>query len=226
MAMFNEILVGRFNKALNDLFGIKAGAPAPSLAGDIGAQIQLDQSGATERRFLEGWDKFAFTSQQAGLAANKTRFKVRNPDGSNVVAVVEKLYWDVTEAAASTVTLAYLNGNVIGTSPDSTNFTNVFGATSAVPFDRRTTRNGTLVFSTVNDATGLPAGYVVIAQHQVIAGVSNYDEFFYEDQTIPMLPGSSLIMEVPAAAGATPFGMIFWWRERPLEDSEKRNLSR
>src|SRR5258708_24193061 len=44
-----------------------------------------------ENRYLEGWDRFGLFRGQGGLAATSTNFRLRNPVGSNVMIVLEKL---------------------------------------------------------------------------------------------------------------------------------------
>jgi hypothetical protein len=64
MARFNEILVGRFNRALQKTFGMKGGPPSAQLATEI--QPNISMFWGNEQRYLEGWQKFGV---QANVAA-------------------------------------------------------------------------------------------------------------------------------------------------------------
>src|SRR5260370_42195617 len=90
MARFNEILIGRWNRYLQKLCSIKGGPPAPQLAYDITATLEIDQS-AVESRFLLGWNRFGFGLQLAGAIGNPSQIRLRNPTGSGVIAVIESI---------------------------------------------------------------------------------------------------------------------------------------
>ena len=53
MAVFNEILVGRFNRALQKFTGIKGGPPAPTHSTEIMPVIPFPIG--REFRYLESW---------------------------------------------------------------------------------------------------------------------------------------------------------------------------
>src|SRR5258708_40293223 len=90
MALFNEILVGRYNRFLQKLLAMKGGPPAPQLATEIGTNIQLFHG--VENRYLEGWQRFGgqFSVPAAGVG-NVGGFRFRNPAGNNVITAVEWL---------------------------------------------------------------------------------------------------------------------------------------
>src|SRR5713226_1397388 len=89
MAIYNEILVGRYARMLQKLFSIKGGVPAKQLAGEITPAFTLF-SGA-EHRYLESWGLFASSIIQAAVAAQFSQVQWRNPPGSNVIAVFHML---------------------------------------------------------------------------------------------------------------------------------------
>src|SRR5712664_282468 len=86
MARFNEILVGRFNRALQKLFSMKGGPPAAQLASEITTNVQFNQMG-NDFRYLEGWDIFGNQIFLAASVGNTAGYRLRNPGGSNVIAV-------------------------------------------------------------------------------------------------------------------------------------------
>src|SRR5258708_23493143 len=90
MARFNEILVGRVNRSLQKLFAMKGGPPAPQLASEITVNHQLQS--AAENRYLEGWNRYAVAiGIAAGGVGNRAGVRIRNPVGSTIIAVIEKI---------------------------------------------------------------------------------------------------------------------------------------
>src|SRR5260370_34607702 len=86
MALHNEILVGRFNRFLQKHLGMKGHPPAPQLASDIGVSLNLHSD--AENLYLEGWEAFGVNVLQPASAGNVNELRLRNPTGSNVIAVV------------------------------------------------------------------------------------------------------------------------------------------
>jgi len=89
MARFNEILAGRYNRFLQKLFVLKGGPPSPQLSSEIGIAMVLFNG--VENRWLESWERFFFTSFLAASAANEGGVRLRNPAGSNVMVVIERV---------------------------------------------------------------------------------------------------------------------------------------
>src|SRR5258708_33101896 len=89
MAKFNEILSGRFNRALQKLLSMKGGPPAGQLATEIGVQFPLPLG--VEFRYLEQWERFGVVPLAAGVAAANIAIRLRNPPRSNMIAVWEKI---------------------------------------------------------------------------------------------------------------------------------------
>src|SRR5437879_9107751 len=106
MARFNEILVGRFNRALQKYTAIKGGPPAAQLATEIGSQFQFNQMGM-DFRALEGWNTFWAFLSQGPTAGQTNTFQFRNPAGSNIVVVMES--FSITDnVAAQLLTLSQI----------------------------------------------------------------------------------------------------------------------
>jgi hypothetical protein len=90
MARYNEILVGRYNRMLQKLFGMKGGPPCPQLAGDV--QPSMSLFSGVENRMLENWGFYGNgIGAAAGGAGTFATVRLRNPSGSNVLAVVSNL---------------------------------------------------------------------------------------------------------------------------------------
>src|SRR5713226_3934628 len=88
MAIYNEILVGRYNRALQKLLGMKGPASMNQLAGELITTFNLFYG--TENRYLESWDRYAVENEQTAGAGNTAFLRIRNPTNSGVVAVIEK----------------------------------------------------------------------------------------------------------------------------------------
>lgn len=208
MARFNEILVGRFNRALQKLTGIKGGPPAAQLATEIGAQIDFNQMGV-DFRFLEGWNRFAGSAVTAAVAAQDAAVQLRNPAGSNVMAIVER--FDVFEGAADQIIVtqntndAAALANVVGVrcldnravkgSP------NTLGAVLSLSFGNNIALIGGILFRLFVQAN------IIFVPLQT------------QDQQITLAPGDALWVFSSAVNVSIAVNMM--WRERFLEDSER-----
>lgn len=214
MALFNEIQVGRFNRYVQKLFAIKGGPPMPTLASDL--QMIYPFKTGQENRYLEGWDLYGRTLTVTGLAGNASIFVVRNPKGSNAIAVISK-------AAIN----EHLPDPVTG------------GSTGAQFFAilNATTDEGTLVQAQAMDARTVRQSSMIVSHNQgtavvAVGGQANalglvgliadqtYNFISGEWDEIPVLPGSAVYMANGVAAQAATF--MFQWRERFLEDSERQ----
>jgi len=200
MARYNEILAGRFNKALTKVLSMKGEAPAPQLASDI--QPSLVFQAGSEVRFLEGWDMFGAGDDQAAQAAAIAGFRFRNPVGSNVIMVFQKIFF--SSAAADLVlvdigqTVADLTNNINQTTIDSR---------SRPKTTAKCTRSGAASPATI--------GVVLYTLRVGTAPTNLIDDGIQE---IMLLPGDGLQIR-----GTTiNIGMTLYanWRERSLEESE------
>src|SRR5437763_11360751 len=96
MAKFNEILVGRYNRALQKLLGMKGEPPAPQLASEIAATLSFFYG--AEMRFIESWNIYGINAEASAAVGNSSGVRLRNPAASNVIAVIQRL--SITGAAA------------------------------------------------------------------------------------------------------------------------------
>jgi hypothetical protein len=204
MARFNEILSGRFNRALQKLLSMKGGPPSAQLASEITVNLQFNQMGV-DFRFLEGWNRFASAgSVAAGGASN---LKLRNPPQSNVIAVVESLI--LSSAAAQAYFLSQETGG--------TDFTTANGVRCLDnrPVNAGASTLGATLRSSQQTGAALTGG--VIGNQSVLANTP-FQWIQHEDHQLTLAPGDALIVQ--GIAGVVLF-FTFWWRERFLEDSER-----
>ena len=204
MARFNEILAGRFNRALQKFLGMKGGPPAPQLASEITTNLQFNQMGA-DFRYLEGWERFWAFIAMAPSVGNNNGIQLRNPITSNVVLVIEKISFWQSPADFLNVTVTHAGG-------PQTDLTNV-QATDRI--DTRGRTASTLVMSSFS-----PAAQLAIGVQRYSGNVANLEvqEILTEDQELLMLPGD--LMRFTSIAVNLNTVMNFIWRERSLEDSE------
>ena len=203
MARFNEILVGRYNRFMQKLLSMKGPANLVTLSDEMQAMFPLYNG--VENRYLESWERFSFQFNTTAVAAQFSQAQIRNPSGSNVIAVVEKISFTNFAGATDQPVISYL-----ATSADMTNI----GTTTQ--FDVRTRPHGSLIASQQTNAAGSISS---IVQTQIAVGGVTQDVILTDDQELPILPGIALqafSQIVNQALHGT-----FWWRERFLEDSER-----
>jgi hypothetical protein len=204
MAIYNEILAGRYNRFFQKLFGLKGGPPVPQLAGEVSPAFPLFTG--VENRYLEAWDRFGVGITQPGVAAVLSTIKLRNPSGSNVIAIFEKISLSLT--SADQVDLQ------AGTSQ--TDGATIVPVIAANNLDSRSGRPSTLILSA--SGAGAPVGQQAIWRTSIGAAV-NVDIIIDENQEITLLPGRSIQL----VAGVANNGLVsgWMWRERLLEESER-----
>jgi hypothetical protein len=203
----NQIQTGRFNRLVQKLFSIKG----PANLSEVGAEILpiLPIRIGNEIRFFEGWGRFGqAVVLGAGGAGNISAFRLRNPSGSNVIAVVEKIL--VSNSGAATDTAESLFHGAVATDLGTIN------AGVAQRFDARGTAIGSLILSSQNNAVLTSFGSNKLIY--TLAANQNFDLIIKESEEIPLLPGDA----VGIAAGVANNGLTaaIWWRERSMEESE------
>lgn len=204
MARYNEILVGRFNRGLQKLVGIKAEPPSPQLASEIQPTIQLPLG--VEYRYLDSWQQFAVTATVAAVAAQEGVIRFRNPVGSNVIAVFEGILLINRTATATDI--------VIERSTVNSDETNV-QSTSPMRLDARGIQAATVVVST----NTIAAASLNLLADIMLAVNSSFQVIVTDDQEIPLLPGDVLRLRNNTVNLETAASVR--WRERFLEESER-----
>jgi hypothetical protein len=204
MAGFNEILVGRYNRALQKLLSMKGAAAMNTLSGELAATISTFYG--VENRYLESWNRFGVsTTVAAGGAGNRAGFRFRNPPG-NLVAVIEKL--------------------IVSTNVADQPFLNYSNTAATVDLAQTVVTVNTGLDNRGSPSPGLSvtaSGNVgallgVTVESVTLPAVSNFDFIVFEDHEIPIMPGSSYTLYSSILNSTFNFSML--WRERVLEESE------
>jgi hypothetical protein len=201
MGKYNEILVGRYNRSITKLFGMKGPAAVAQLASDI--QVSHTVFSGSENRYHEGWDRFGAALAPGPVAAQNSVGQLRNPGASGVVAVLEKLSV-VTSVADTALNITEVFSGIA-------DLTNQFVGSA---LDGRTGRRSALIPSSQNNLVTLLG--LGLWQFPTVANVP-FD--FLNSLEIPMVPNHALRFTT------TVLNTILWvnlvWRERVLEDSER-----
>ena len=203
MALFNEILVGRLNRWAQKFYAIKSGTASITQLLPTVQTVNTILSGV-EDRYLQGWNRFMFTVTQAAVAAQNGVVQLRNPAGSNVVAVIENV--NILPGANSLCQVIVLNNpNDQATLIPTTNFR----------LDRRGNPGSSMIAS-----QGTQAGLSTGASFRALATTTADGTHFINttNQEITLLPGDACqaILELVN----TQVSVALLWRERPLESSE------
>lgn len=198
--LYNEILVGRFNRALQKLLDMKGGAPAPQLSSDIQPVFQFPW-GAGER-YLFSEESFAMGHLIAASVANPSVQNMRNPTLSGVIAVFLKL----------TVMVDAADGALVVSLGSST--TDLANSAPAQRLDSRGRPTPSILATNDNAAASLTRiGFMALeanVQRDFISGSL---------QGIPLLPGNALRIRTSVTNVALRVSYI--WTERPLQPSEE-----
>jgi len=163
-----------------------------------------------ENRYLEGWDRFGFSIFAAAVGAANTSVRIRNPQGSNVVAVIEGIQCFSGPQAGPLADAPFVGYKTLLVS----NLANV-QTSNYIGLDARGRAQPTVIISS---GSGIAAGLVSIMQ--VAYGANGFVQFIqHEEQEITLLPGSALdTIGNVLNQGIT---VSYMWRERFLEDSER-----
>lgn len=202
MARYNEILVGRYNRMLQKLFSMKGGAPAPQLASEIAAAFPLFSG--SENRYLEGWNTFMSTANLVANVGQSGQLRIRNPVGSNVITVIEKMQVGSGSQIESAVKI--VSG---GTQTD------LSAVQNGVALDSRGNANSSMIVSSSNSQVfvGTQIWDAVAPTFTMI------DVIFTDIGEIVLVPGS--FYSIGSLTQNVSVIINLKWRERFLEDSER-----
>lgn len=198
-----SVNLGRWSRYVERYFNIKGGGGLYDVEQTLRLGL-LFQSGA-EDRYLQGWNRFAVVASQTAVAAQFARTRIRNPVGSNVIAVLEQICYFSTTATADTPFVTY--------GAATTDLTTLIGLTFT-RMDPRGSPQPTSIVSTNQQAAGGQA----LLQRGITGANVNVDYINSTDQQIPILPGQ--VVDVQANTANTASTVTFIWRERALEASE------
>jgi len=213
MAKFNEILSGRYNRALQKLFSMKGAVPAAQLATEIAPNVTMFYG--VENRYLESWDRYAGSLNAPLVAGARSAVQIRNPLNSNVIAVFEKIQPGISTASAAPAFVSMSQGAL------TTDLTNVF---TGFRLDKRGRPNSTLIPSATAAAGVGDLGAVQLLIPVVAATGASFQSGSFQDVILdenmewPLLPGEGLRWAVNLVSQGTIVSLI--WRERALEESE------
>ena len=205
MAIFNEILSGRYNRALQKIFAIKGSPPVRQLGGELMPVHQIF-SGA-ENRYPENWNRFGVALNQPQTAAVVAGVRMRNPGNSNVIAVFEKILINNSSAAADQYNVR-LEAQAL-------DLATIVTLTTA-RLDPRGNPQPTLIAS----RSSSPGLFGTNVKGIVNLNTNTPFDFIGTDiQEITLLPGDALQVEDTVVNQQVVVSFI--WRERLLEESER-----
>lgn len=205
MARLNEILVGRFNRSYQKLFGLKGEPPVATLAPEI-MPSHVVFSGV-EERYLQGWARYALTLNQAAVAAQTNGLQFRNPINSNVLAVFEKWAF-VSNGVGDTYTLGMLRDTPAANDLTST--------AQGFSLDSRSRGGSTIIGSSqANSPATVGTAIELLTVQQ---SVELYD-IWTENQEMLLMPGDSIRATNNIVNSTTRWLAV--WRERFLEEGER-----
>lgn len=204
MAIYNEILVGRVNRSLQKAFAIKGDAPTRQLGSELTPSVNLFWG--VEQRYLESWERFGVIVTQPAVAAQTADIRLRNPVGSNVVAVIESI--EVSNLGAAAATIFGYNGAVVADL--ATGVSNPNGR-----LDARGRPTATLLASRTSNGAfpGGAWGAIVLLPN------TTWQFVLTDDQELTLLPGDCVQISMQTVNQSVQVGAR--WRERFLEDSER-----
>jgi hypothetical protein len=211
MAVYNEILVGRYNRWFQKVTGIKGGAPVKQLGSEIMPVLPILHG--VEERYLYSWFRFRAAVTNGPIAAVTSGLRLRNPAGSNVVAVIESNKVNAIPAdAAYTSTLNRGQGNV-----DLDTTAGLAGGSQRE--DPRGQPFSTCILSINSIALTLLTNATQILSQSVAPSNVN-ESVITQNQEILLFPGDSLQWANITAQNST-LRVSLCWRERFLEESER-----
>src|SRR5262249_10571709 len=157
---------------------IKGSPPAVQVGGDFVPTIPTWIG--PESIFHQGWETFANLSAVAGVAAQTGFVQLRNPAGSNVVAVITKAF--ITSGLADNPAAAIGPGVAQGS------------VLTNVRFDPRGRTDSSLIFSSgagANPFSGLGTIFQVLL---AASSPPDLEVMLFEDHDIALLPGFAFLL--------------------------------
>jgi hypothetical protein len=206
-----DIQIGRISRLLTKWSVLKGPLGNISMGSEIVPMLQI-WSGV-ENRYLESWNRYGTALLISGAASNQSVCQFRNPSGSKVMAVFEKLLVGSPAAAGNTIVAS--NGVI------ATDLGTVVVLTAA-RLDARGSSNPSLSISQQNSSAApgdLPNALARVFVGQAAGVLPIEDLILTDNQEIPLLPGDGLRIRI--ANLNTELDVSVLWRERALEDSEQ-----
>ncbi len=202
MAIFNEILVGRWNAGLSRLFGMKGGPPAPALASEVIPYLALPTF--DDNLAVFGYQRFGTAGSIAANVANASQMRLRNPLAANVIAVITH-FW--ANSALATTLNFFINE---AATPD------LASTTTTVGFDGRGPARAALISSQTSAVAAGGQGAQFFTRR---INAANQEQEYLARMPIVLWPGS--FFEVDTGAVNQDLVWNISWIERYLDESER-----
>jgi hypothetical protein len=207
MAKFNEILVGRFNRALQKLLSMKGGPPSAQLATEITPNIQFNSMG-NDFRALEDWYRFGIIANIGPVAAAQSGVRFRNPTNSNRIAVFEKI------SAGNGSAAAVFTQIILETQTTNVDLAGAIAINANVSWDKRKNVGSGLILSQAAPAAALSLGRAGVDS----AINTTFDFILTDNAEVILSPGEAIQLRM--TANNQELDTTWWWRERFFEESE------
>jgi hypothetical protein len=205
MGKYNEILVGRYNRSIQKLFGMKGPAAVAQLASDI--QVAHNVMSGVENRLGEGWRRYSIAFNIGPTVAQTEAAQVKLAAGSNIVAVIESIILAANGAAID-------NCFVTEAFTDPANQTNTVLGASIDP------RQGSVTGSSVQCSTSAGGAADLAVGFKTFRVPTTSQEFIQtEDQQWTLLPTQAYRFR--QTLSNSQMFLALTWRERFLEESER-----
>jgi hypothetical protein len=206
VALYNEILVGRFNKFLAKMFSMKGSAPSPQLAGEITPAVNIFLG--IENRALEGWYRYGIAILPVTTAAVQSTVRFRNPANSNRLIIFEKISFSTDGPLFQAV--------VLETQTTNADLAVVIQIAPNVSWDKRLNVGSGMILS-----TSPPAAALSLARIEYLcpaAGAIAVDLIVEEQAEIILSPGDAIQLRTTVVN--QDLATNWFWRERFFEESE------
>ena len=205
MALFNEILVGRFNRWVQKFYAIKSGTASLTQLLPSVQTVAPIMSG-NEDRYLQGWQRFMVTQTVNAVAAQFSAIQLRNPPGSNLCIVIEKINVLPGAVTLCRIFLGATAGDFATIIP-----------TGGARIDARGNQGSAAIFSS-GTTGGLSGTNVGIFRELATTTFPETPFIVTQNQELTILPGDAILVEIELVNTQCSFALM--WRERPLESSE------
>lgn len=195
-----SISIQRLNRWIEKIFNIKGGPTLLDVDSAIRA-VYVIQDGV-ETRAHQGWNRYATNVLSAGVAAQFSAIRFRNPTGSNVIGVFEKIV-AITAGATDTPKVILQAGS-----------TDFAGAVVSQRMDPRGQLLPTLIATSGSNASQQGGNFLQAG----LATTGSVDFIITINQEVVAAPGDSVTLWGNVLNQAVLGAFI--WRERALETSE------
>lgn len=207
MAIHNEILSPRIPRLIQKILSIKGPQSTPQVSGELIPVMPIYMG--SENRFHEAWSLFGQSfASAAAVAAQNTAVRLRNPAGSNIVAVITKVILATASVADNAV---FIQQTTIAT-----DLATILNPTLSAFDNRQPQKQPTLISSTATNVASTGG----TKWQGSLSSPGQVDVINTEMQEWPMLPGDA--MTVATTAVNISFVVSVFWRERFLEESERQ----